>query len=124
MGVGSHGALQLQPDCLVSSGLICGGQLQGGSPEAKITNSAMSDEPIVVPWGAVRKDWKVTPESQLPSIIDVYPERREGGQSCGSHIFAVLVLVRSWTEGSGFCQNTACWVGEGSVDQGAEPQAG
>jgi hypothetical protein len=45
-------------------------------PEAKITNSAMFNQLIVAPWGAiVRKDWKVMPESQLSSIMDVYPER-------------------------------------------------
>lgn len=61
------------------------------------------------------------PESQLSSIIDVYPERRKGGRSCGSHIFAVLVLVHSWTEDSAFCQNTVSWVEEDCLGKGTYP---
>lgn len=80
----------------------------------------MSDQLIVVPWGAVRKDWKVMPESQLSSIIDVYSECRKGGQS---RAFAALVSVRPRTEVSGFCQNTAPWVGEVSVGKSTYRQA-
>lgn len=72
------GILGFWPDCLVSCALICGGQLPGGSPEAKITNSAVSGQLIVVPWGSVRKDWKVMPQSQLSSIIDIHPESGKG----------------------------------------------
>lgn len=61
------------------------------------------------------------PESQLSSIIDVYPECGKGGQSCGAHIFVVLVFVHSWTENSEFCQNIASWPEKDYADKGTYP---